>query len=80
MDLLGHSMGGNIAMSYAGCAQRVRRLINLEGFGLPDNPPDAAPQRLAQWLDELKEPAQLSPMPAWPRWLPGCKEQPAPAR
>lgn len=62
VDLLGHSMGGNIAMSYAGVRpQRVRRLINLEGFGLPDNPPDAAPQRLAQWLDELKEPAQLKP-------------------
>ena len=35
VDLLGHSMGGNVAMFYAGIRpQRVRRLINLEGFGL----------------------------------------------
>src|SRR5690606_41631364 len=29
IDLLGHSMGGNIAMIYAGtCPQRIRRLVN----------------------------------------------------
>jgi pimeloyl-ACP methyl ester carboxylesterase len=55
VDLAGHSMGGNVVMTYAGVRpQRVRRLINLEGFGLPDMPPDAAPGRLAKWLDELK--------------------------
>jgi pimeloyl-ACP methyl ester carboxylesterase len=45
VDLLGHSMGGNVVMTYAGVRpHRVRRLINLEGFGLPDCPPqDAAP-------------------------------------
>jgi pimeloyl-ACP methyl ester carboxylesterase len=37
IDLLGHSMGGNVAMMYAGLRPtRVRRLVNLEGFGLPD--------------------------------------------
>ena len=36
IDLLGHSMGGNVAMLYAGVRpQRVRRLVNLEGFGMP---------------------------------------------
>ena len=36
VDLLGHSMGGNVVMSYAGVRpERVRRLINLEGFGMP---------------------------------------------
>jgi pimeloyl-ACP methyl ester carboxylesterase len=54
-DLLGHSMGGNVAMSYAGIrTRRIRRLVNLEGFGLPDMKPEAAPKRAAQWLDELK--------------------------
>ncbi|WP_284614653.1 alpha/beta fold hydrolase [Aquabacterium humicola] len=60
VDLAGHSMGGNVVMAYAGVRpQRVRRLVNLEGFGLPDTPADAAPERLARWLDELKAPAQL---------------------
>ena len=62
VDLLGHSMGGNVVMSYAGVRPaRIRRLINLEGFGLPDMPPELAPKRLADWLDELKTPQQLKP-------------------
>jgi pimeloyl-ACP methyl ester carboxylesterase len=60
VDLLGHSMGGNVAMNYAGVRpHRVRRLINLEGFGLPRTPPEQAPRRLAHWLDELKTPQSL---------------------
>ena len=62
IDLLGHSMGGNVVMSYAGVRPgRLRRLINLEGFGLPDSQPKQAPQRLLQWLDQLKAPAGLRP-------------------
>jgi pimeloyl-ACP methyl ester carboxylesterase len=33
---------------------RIRRLINLEGFGMPATQPSQAPQRYAQWMDELK--------------------------
>jgi len=55
--LVGHSMGGNIALLYAGARQqRVRAVVNLEGFGLKDNPPGLAPGRYARWLDELKAP------------------------
>jgi pimeloyl-ACP methyl ester carboxylesterase len=62
VDLLGHSMGGNVAMSYAGVRPgRIRRLVNLEGFGMPDVSPAAAPERLARWLDELKTPPTLRP-------------------
>ena len=62
VDLLGHSMGGNVVMSYAGVRQnRIRRLVNLEGFGMPDMSPAAAPERLAKWLDELKDPPTLRP-------------------
>ena len=62
IDLLGHSMGGNVAMSYAGVRpERVRRLINLEGFGLPASHPKQAPKRMLQWLDELKTPTGLRP-------------------
>ena len=55
VDLVGHSMGGNVAMLYAGTRpERVRRLINLEGFGMPATQPEQAPARYAQWMDELK--------------------------
>ena len=60
VDLLGHSMGGNVVMTYAGVRpRRIRRLVNLEGFGLPDQPAAEAVARLATWLDELKAPQQL---------------------
>ena len=60
VDLVGHSMGGNVVMTYAGVRPaRIRRLVNLEGFGLPESQPDQAPERLAKWLDELKAPASL---------------------
>jgi pimeloyl-ACP methyl ester carboxylesterase len=55
IDLVGHSMGGNVVMMYAGTRpERIRRLINLEGFGMPATRPAQAPSRMAQWLDELK--------------------------
>lgn len=55
VDLVGHSMGGNVAMLYAGVRpQRVRRLVNLEGFGMPATQPAQAPKRYAKWMDELK--------------------------
>ncbi len=54
--IVGHSMGANVAMIYAGVRpSRVRALVNLEGIGLPRTHPDQAPTRLAQWLDELRE-------------------------
>ena len=60
IDLLGHSMGGNVVMLYAGVRpERIRRLVNLEGFGMPRTKPTQAPKRLLQWLDELKEPALM---------------------
>jgi len=55
VDLVGHSMGGNVVMLYAGARpQRIRRLVNLEGFGMPASKPEKAPKRYAQWMDELK--------------------------
>jgi len=62
IDLLGHSMGGNVAMLYAGIRPaRVRRLVNLEGFGMPRSKPAQAPRRIAAWLDALRQPEQLRP-------------------
>jgi pimeloyl-ACP methyl ester carboxylesterase len=63
--LLGHSMGGNVVTMYAGTRpQRVRRLINLEGFGMPVTQPDQAPARYAKWLDELRQAPQLRTYPS----------------
>lgn len=54
VDLIGHSMGGNVAMMYAGTRPgRIRRLVNLEGFGMPATRPGQAPERYARWLDQI---------------------------
>ena len=53
--LIGHSMGGNVASLYAGVRpERVRSVVNLEGFGLPRTSPERAPARLVEWLDQIK--------------------------
>jgi pimeloyl-ACP methyl ester carboxylesterase len=53
--LVGHSMGGNIASLYAGLRpERVRCVVNIEGFGLPRTTPDQAPAQLRKWLDQVK--------------------------
>ena len=55
VNLVGHSMGGNIAMLYSGSRpQRIRGLVNLEGFGMAATRPSQAPKRYAKWMDELK--------------------------
>jgi len=55
VDLVAHSMGGNVAMLYAGVRPaRVRRLVNLEGFGMAPTDPAQAPARLREWLDGLR--------------------------
>jgi pimeloyl-ACP methyl ester carboxylesterase len=65
IDLVGHSMGGNIVMLYAGLRpKRIRRLVNLEGFGLPACTPDEAPDRLVKWLDALQAPVALKDYPS----------------
>ena len=57
VDVVGHSLGGNVAMIYAGVRpSRVRRAVSLEGFGLPDQPIEDAPRRYAKWLDALASP------------------------
>lgn len=56
VDLVAHSMGGNVAMLYAGVRPgRVRRIVNLEGVGMRAARPREAPARYAQWLDQIRE-------------------------
>lgn len=48
-------MGANVSLLYAGVRpQRVRRVVDLEGFGLLAARASQAPGRLAQWLDDQR--------------------------
>ena len=62
VNLLGHSLGGNVASLYAGIRpHRVANLVNVEGFGLPRAKPESAPDRYAKWLDQLAIRPRLKP-------------------
>lgn len=61
-NLVGHSLGGNVAALYAGARPaRVAKFVNLEGFGMSPTQPEQAPKRYARWLEELREPPRLRP-------------------
>ncbi|MGI9132957.1 MAG: alpha/beta fold hydrolase [Rhodoferax sp.] len=56
VNLVGHSLGGNVAMIYSGIRpERIRRLVNLEGFGMPATQPEQAPGRYRKWISDLKQ-------------------------
>ncbi len=60
--LVGHSLGGNAVMLYAGARpQRVARVVSLEGFGIPAEPSARAPVKYAKWLDALRQPPVFRP-------------------
>ena len=60
--LVGHSLGGNVVMLYAGARPlRVSHVVSLEGFGIPAEAPERAPAKMAKWLDALKEPSAFRP-------------------
>jgi pimeloyl-ACP methyl ester carboxylesterase len=62
VNLVGHSLGGNVACLYAGVRpQRIAKLVNLEGFGMAPTRPDQAPRRYARWLQELRDRPALRP-------------------
>ncbi len=65
VDLVAHSLGGNVALLYAGTRpERVARLVNLEGLGMAGDDPAKAPTRLAQWLAGLRDPPTLVTYPS----------------
>ncbi len=60
--LVGHSLGANVAMIYAGARpERVRSVVALDGFGLPREEAAKAPAKMAAWLDSLAHPPTLAP-------------------
>jgi pimeloyl-ACP methyl ester carboxylesterase len=63
-DILGHSMGGNIAGLYAGTfPDRVAAFVNVEGFGLEDADPDEAPGRYRRWIERQRQAEAFSDYP-----------------
>ena len=61
-NVVGHSMGGNVACTYAGIRPaRVAKLVSLEGFGMSRASADMAPGRYERWLDELKDSPSFRP-------------------
>jgi pimeloyl-ACP methyl ester carboxylesterase len=66
--VIGHSMGGNIASMYGGIRpQSIAWLVNLEGMGLPRTQPEQAPERYAQWLEQLRTPIEERRYPSLER-------------
>jgi pimeloyl-ACP methyl ester carboxylesterase len=62
VNLVGHSLGGNVASLYAGVRpHRVKKLVSLDGFGIPSGAAADAPDKLRKWLDALANPLALRP-------------------
>lgn len=56
VNLLGHSMGANVAGLYAGIfPERVRTFVNVEGFGLADGDPADAPGTYRRWIEQGRQ-------------------------
>ncbi|PKO28646.1 MAG: alpha/beta hydrolase [Betaproteobacteria bacterium HGW-Betaproteobacteria-5] len=63
-QLVGHSMGANIAATFAGLRpQRVARLAMLDFLGLKPDPAIDAPAQIGKWLDEIAEQPRLRVYP-----------------
>ena len=66
VNLVGHSLGGNVAGLYAGIRpERVAKFVNLEGFGMPATRPEQAPKRYARWMEQLREAPRWRPYPSY---------------
>jgi pimeloyl-ACP methyl ester carboxylesterase len=62
VNLLGHSLGGNIVNIYAGVRpERIRRLVALDGFGVPRGDATQAQKKIVAWLDATRAGARLAP-------------------
>jgi pimeloyl-ACP methyl ester carboxylesterase len=63
-QIVGHSMGANIAATFAALRpQRVARLAMLDFLGLKPDPAIDAPTQLGKWLDEIGHEPRLRAYP-----------------
>ena len=62
VNLIGHSLGGNVSSMYAGAKpERIARLVNLEGFGMRRSQAAEAPERYRKFIDQIAAPPTLRP-------------------
>lgn len=65
VDVVGHSLGGNVAMLWAGARPaKPAHIVSLDAFGIPGDPPERAPDKLRKWLDALDDPPAFAPYPS----------------
>jgi pimeloyl-ACP methyl ester carboxylesterase len=64
VNLVGHSMGGNIALMYAGIQpHRVNKVLSLEAMGMASTDISEAPEKYRRWIREITsdEPSKVYP-------------------
>jgi pimeloyl-ACP methyl ester carboxylesterase len=62
VNVVGHSLGGNVAMLWAGARpEAVLRIVSLDAFGIPGDASERAPDKMRKWLDALRDPPALAP-------------------
>jgi pimeloyl-ACP methyl ester carboxylesterase len=55
LSVIGHSMGGTVAMMFAGTfPDRVASLVILEGSGPPDHKHSHAPEQMHRWIESVR--------------------------
>jgi pimeloyl-ACP methyl ester carboxylesterase len=56
LTVIGHSLGGAIALQYAGTVpDKVEKLISIEGWGPPEMPHVLAHQRMRDWIQHMND-------------------------
>jgi len=56
LTVFGHSLGGAVAMQYAGVfPEKVEKVISIEGWGPPDMPHQSAQKRMRHWIGHMHE-------------------------
>ncbi len=62
VDVAGHSLGGNVAMVWAGaCPEKAAHVVSLDALGVPGDAPEQAPVKLRKWLDAVSDPPSFAP-------------------
>jgi pimeloyl-ACP methyl ester carboxylesterase len=66
IDLVGHSMGGSVAVTFAGAfPARVRRLVLVEGLGPNETSPAEAPERTRRWIETARAERRVPRAMTW---------------
>jgi pimeloyl-ACP methyl ester carboxylesterase len=56
LTVIGHSLGGAVALEYAGVfPEHVRKVVAIEGLGPPVREPTPASKRMRQWIAHMQE-------------------------